>query len=78
MELLTNAQPALDWATCCALTADQQLVLELRADGLNQTMLFLTNLKNKTAKKDLRLAYSQGNSTAYPTDIEAIARCIST
>ena len=30
MELLTNAQPALDWDAYCALTADQQLVWELR------------------------------------------------
>ena len=32
------------------------------------------NLKNKTAKKDLRLAYSQGNNTTYPLNIEAMAR----
>ena len=35
------------------------------------------NSKNKTAKKDLRLAYSQGNHTAYPPDIEAAARYLS-
>ena len=78
MELLTNAQPPLDWATYCALTADQQLVWELRANALNQAMIFLMNSKNKTAKKDLRLAYSQGNSTAYPTNIKAMARYLST
>ena len=44
MELLSKAQPAaLDWATCCILPADQQLVWELRADELNQAMLFLMN-----------------------------------
>ena len=32
------------------------------------------NSKNKHAKKDLRLAYSQENMTAYPPNIEAIAR----
>ena len=46
---------------------------ELKADALNQAMLFLMNSKNKTAEKDLRLAYSQQNSTAYPTDIKAMA-----
>ena len=78
MRLLTNAQLALDWASYCALTANQQLVWELRADALNQAMLFLMNSKNETAKKDLYLAYSQGNSSAYPTIIEAMARYLST
>ena len=78
MELLANLQPPLDWDEYCALTVDQQLVWELRADEVNQAMIFLMNLKNKTAKKDLRLAYSQGNSTAYPTNIKALARYLST
>ena len=64
MELLTNTQPPLDWAAYCALTVDQQLVWELRADELNQAVLFLLNSKNKPAEKDLRLAYSPGNNTA--------------
>ena len=51
---------------------------ELRADVLNQSMLYLMNLKNKNAKKDLRLAYSQGNNTAYLPDIETMARYLST
>ena len=33
---------------------------ELKADALNQSMLYLMNSKNKNVKKDLRLAYSQG------------------
>ena len=78
MELLTNAQPTLDWAAYCALTVGQQLVWELRADVLHPAMLFFVNSKNKTAKKDLRMAYSQGNSTAYPTNIKAMARYLST
>ena len=41
-------------------------------------MLFLTNLKNKTAKKDLRLVYSQGNSTTFSINIKAMARYLST
>ena len=36
------------------------------------------NSKNENAKKDLRLAYSQGNNTAYPTDIKSAARYLST
>ena len=36
------------------------------------------NLKNENAKKDLRLAYSQGNNTAYPYNIESMARYLST
>ena len=71
MELLSRAQPAaLDWAVYCALTPDEQLVWEHRADELNQSMLFLINSKNKNAKKDLRLAYSQGNNIAYPPNIK--------
>ena len=37
-------------------------------------MLLLLNLKNDNAKKDLHLAYSQGNKTAYPLNLESIAR----
>ena len=55
-----------------------QLVWEQRANALNQSMLYLMNSKNENAKKDLRLAYSQGNNTAYPFDIESMARYLST
>ena len=41
-------------------------------------MLFLMNLKNDNGKKDLCLAYSQGNITAYLPTIEAIARYLAT
>ena len=54
MELLNKAQPAaLDWAADCALPADQQLVWEQRTNELNQSMLFLMNLKKNIANKDL-------------------------
>ena len=36
------------------------------------------NSKKEIAKKDLRLAYSQGNYTAYPADIEAASWYLST
>ena len=41
-------------------------------------MLYLINSKNENAKKDLRLAYSQGNNTTYAPDIESMARYLST
>ena len=79
MRVLSKAQPAaLDWAIYCALPADQQLVWKQRANELKQAMLFLMNLKNRTAKKDLRLAYSQGNNTPYPLNIKAMARYLIT
>ena len=79
MELLSKVQPAaLDWATYCALTTDQQLVWEQIADELNQSIIFLMNSKNEIAKKNLFLAYSQGNNTAYPPNIKAMARYLST
>ena len=79
MKLLSEAQPAAsNWAAYCALPADYQLVWEQRAGKLNQSMLFLMNPKNEITKKDLRLAYSQGNNTAYPPNIEAMARYLST
>ena len=55
-----------------------QLVWELGADALNQTMLYLMNSKNKNARKHLRLAYLQGNNTTYPPDIESMAKYLST
>ena len=41
-------------------------------------MLYLMNSKNGHAKRDLRLAYSQGNMTAYPPTIKGMARHLST
>ena len=49
-----------------------------RADGLNQSIIYLMNSKNEITKKDLHLAYSQGNHTVYPADIKAAARYLST
>ena len=71
--LLSKAEPPLDWDGYCALPEENRLVWELRADALNQAMIYLMNSKKKNAKKDLRLAYSQGNYTAYPPDIDAAA-----
>ena len=61
MELLKAEVPPVDWANYCALTSADQLVWEERGDDLTKSMLFLINSKNNNAKKDLRLAYSQGN-----------------
>ena len=78
MELLSNDPAPSDWDGYCALPEANQLVWELRADVLNQSMLYLMNSKNKNTKKDLRLAYSQGNNTAYPSDFKLMARYLST
>ena len=79
MELLSSALPApLDWTGYCALLEGNQLMWELKADAVNQAMIYLMNSKNKNTKKDLRLVYSQGNNTVYPPDIESMARYLST
>ena len=78
MHLLSNAETPLDWDAYCALPAEERLAWELRANALNQSMIYVMNSKNEIAKKDLRPAYSQGNYTAYPTDIKAAARYLST
>ena len=80
IELLSRSQPvALDWAGYCALTPDQQFVWEqIIANEPNQSILYLLNSNNKLAKKDLHLAYSLGNNTAYPPNIKSIARYLST
>ena len=51
-----------------------QLVWEEKVDALNKAMLLLMNSKNNNAKKDLCLAYSQGNKLAYSLNVESIAR----
>ena len=79
MHLLSNDEPdAFDWDGYCALPAERRLAWEERADALNQAMSYIMNSKNEIAKKDLQLAYSQGNHTAYPIDIEAEDRYLST
>ena len=75
--LLAAAPPVIDWAEYCALTPDKQLVWEERGNELNKAMLYLMNSKNENIKKDLRLAYSQENMTAYPPTIEGMARYLS-
>ena len=76
--LLSKAEPPLDWDSYCALPAEGRLTWELRGDTLIQAMIYLMNSKNKIAKKDLRLAYSQGSYTPYPANIKAAAWYLST
>ena len=78
MELLSKAPVPLDWARYCVLPEKDHLVWEGRANVLNQAMLYLMNSKNENAKKNLRLAYSQVNNTAYSTNIKSAARHLST
>ena len=78
MTLLAATAPPIDWAGYCGLTPDKQLIWEERSDELNKFMLYLINSNNKHAKKDLCLAYSQRNLTAYPFTIKEMARYLST
>ena len=78
MHLLSKAESALDLDVDCALPAAGRLEWETRADALNQAIIFTMNSKNEIAKKDLRLAYSQDNHTAYLADIESVALYLST
>ena len=50
---------------------------EQRTNELNQSMLYLINSKNELAKKELHLAYSQGNNDNYPPNIKPMARYLS-
>ena len=76
MTLLTAAAPQLKWAAYCGLTSKEQLVWEERGDELNKSMLYLMNSKKKHAKKDLVLAYSQGNLMGYSPSIKGMATCL--
>ena len=78
MELLRVVVPLIDWAGYCQLTHAKQPTLEESGDALTKPILFLINLKNDNAKKDLHLAYSQGNITMYPLTIKAMASYLST
>ena len=78
MALLKAEVPALMWVDFSAMPPVDQLVWEERGDELNKAMLYLMNSKNKNAKRHLPLAYSQGNTTAYPSTIKGMARYLST
>ena len=58
----------------CKLCANfwQQNARKERSDELNKATLYLINSKNKHAKKDLHLTYSQGNMTSYPPNVKAM------
>ena len=73
MALLALETVPLDWAEYCALTPEKQLSWEEKDDELTKAIFYLMNLKNKQTKKDLHLAYFQGNVTAYPPNIESMA-----
>ena len=77
MALIDIELISLTWAYYCAMSPVDQLIWEERGNELNTAMLFLMNLKNNNAKKDLRLAYSKGNMTVYPSKIIEMARYLS-
>ena len=78
MALLEAEVPALTWVDYFGMPPADRLSQEERGNELNKAMLYLMNLKNKNTKKDLCLAYSQGNMTAYPPTIKGMARYLST
>ena len=78
LELFAAEVPALDWATYCAMDVVDQETWEAKGDASTKAMLLSMNSKNDAAKKDLRLAYSQGNKSAYPVTAKAMARYLST
>ena len=78
VELLGAAVPSIHLARYCQLTPVEQLVWKKSGDDLTKPMLFLMTLKNDNAKKDLRLAYSQENTTVHLPTIKAMARYQST
>ena len=78
MALLTVEAIPLNLVAYCALTPDKPFTWEERGNELNKAMLYLMNSKNKHAKKNLRLVYSQGNMTAYPSNIETMSRYLYT
>ena len=68
----------LTWVNYCAMPPTDQLVWEERGIELNKEMFYLMKPKNKNVKKNLHLAYSQGNITAYLPKIKGVARYLST
>ena len=74
MALLRATTSVIDWAGYCMVTPAKQLMWKKRGDKLNKALLYyLMNSKNKHVKKDLNLAYSQGNTTVYIPIIKGIA-----
>ena len=59
------------------MTADLQVPLERLYDALALAMLFLNNSRNEEAKKELRRSYANGNTSAYQTTLEKMARLLS-
>ena len=78
MVLIKAKAVPLTWVDYCAMAPVDRLVWEERGNELNKAILYLMNLKNNNAKKDLRLAYSQENMTAYPPTIKGMTRYLST
>ena len=61
---LKEDTPNQTWVTYSGMTPAERLGYEEKADNLAKTILLLMNSSNKVAKKDLRLAYAQGNYSA--------------
>ena len=75
-QLLKEDTPSKTWDNYCAMISAERLTWEEKADDLGKAMILLMNSKNEAAKKDLRLAYAQGNHSEYPSTMEKMARFI--
>ena len=53
---------------------NEKAMWEKKGNDLTVAMLWLSNSRNENMKRELRLAYSQGNTDCYPTDPEKMAR----
>ena len=74
MELLQGEPTSLTRVNYYVMTVAYQAIWEERDDAVTKVMFLLLSSKNNNAKKDLCLAYSQGNKTAYPLTAKAMAR----
>ena len=56
------------------MTPTARLIWEEKVDAQTKALLFLMNSKNKIVKKDIRLAFAQGNHSAYLDTIKSMMR----
>ena len=78
MELLKAKPIASTSANYCAICVTDHNNWGEKYDASTKAMLLLLNYKNDNTKKDLRLAYSQGNESAYSPTAKTMARYLST
>lgn len=65
-----------EWVDFCKMKDNEQTKWERTYDNLVMAMLLLNNLRNEEAKKELSCSYANGNTNAYQTTLEKIARLL--